>query len=337
MMKRKIFALVLAVLMAAMLPLQASADAYIPPVPAAGEYDILTAHEHNGICKPLNTYLSNFAEMGRRKYYLDTPDEDVAACILKHIELNAKYYPGDVSKRTLDDGKTYMVISDDLFQSRAAHLFGRDIPAESCPGYEDGYITVSADHYGGPIDIIANVNACYWAGDDLYEVFFDIYYIQTDFTGWYTTSYKNLPLDNLTHRGTGRAIVSYAGGETEDSISTSDFSLVEWEMDAWGIAGPGDNLPYGYVEQTEPPMAEDPMAEPETEAPTEAETVPETQPETEPAPTIAPENQKDDLPADAESAGGVSSTILIIALVCIAVLLAVVILLLIALKKKKNQ
>ena len=337
MMKRKIFALVLAVLMAAMLPLQASADAYIPPEPADNEYDILTAHEHNGTCKPLNTYLSNFAEMGRRKYYLDTPDEDVAACILKHIELNAKYYPSDVSSRTLDDGKTYMVISDDLFQSRAAHLFGRDIPAESCPGYEDGYITVSADHYGGPIDIIANVNACYWAGGDLYEVFFDIYYIQTDFTGWYTTSYKNLPMDNLTHRGTGRAIVSYAGGETEDSISTSDFSLVEWEMDAWGIAGPGDNLPYGYVEQTEPPMVVDPMAEPETEAPTEAETLPETQPETEPAPTIAPENQKDDLPAEAESAGGVSSTILIIALVCIAVLLAVVILLLIALKKKKNQ
>ena len=319
-MKRKIFALILAVVMAAMLPLYASADAYIPPEPVDNEYDILTAHEHNGICKPLNTYLSNFAEMGLRKYYLDTPDKDVTACILKHIELNAQYYPQDVSKRTLDDGKTYMVISDDLFQSRAAHLFGRDIPAESCPGYEAGSITVTADHYGGPIDIIANVNSCYWAGDDLYEVFFDIYYIQTDFTGWYTTSYKNLPLENLTHRGTGRAIVSYAGGETESSISTSDFSLVEWEADVWGIAGPGDNLPYGYVEETVPP-------------PTEAETTPET----EPAPTAAPENQKDDLPAEAESTNGISSIILIITLVCIAVLLAVIILLLIALKKKKNN
>ena len=331
-MKRKIFALMLAVLMVTTLSFTAAADAYIPPEEPVYGYDILSAHQYNGTCKPLNTFLSNFVEMGLENYYLDSSDEEVIACILKHIELNANYYSGNVSSFTGDDGKTYMRIDGSFFESRMQRLFGRSISARECPGYEDGSIIVTADHFGGPIEVIANVNSCYEAGGGLYEIFFDVYFIHTDFSGWYTTAYYNLPLDNLTHRGTGRAIVSYAGGQTTESISTSHFSLVEWQMDAWGIATPGDNLPYGYVEETLPP---------ETEAPTEAETAP---PETEeatlpvlisPAPSF--ENQKDDAPVEEPApVGGISPIILIIALICIAVLLAIVILLLIALKKKKK-
>ena len=333
MMKRKIFALILAILLVAMLPVYAVADAYIPPEDTSYPYDILTAHEWDGTCKPLNTFLSNFVEMGLKEYYLDTSDEEVIACVLKHIELNANYYAGEVTQKTLDDGNPYMVINESLFNKRMARLFGRNIPAQDCPGYENGRITVTADHFGGPIDVIANVNSCYSAGGDLYEVFFDVYFIHTDFSGWYTTAYYNMPMDNLTHRGTGRAIVSYAGGQTLDTISTSHFALVEWQMDAWGIAAAGDNLPYAYVEETLPPETEAPTEVP-TEAPTEAETIPETQPETEPRPAVLPENQKDDAPVKVQSSSGVSSIILIVALVCIAVLLAAVILLLIALKKK---
>lgn len=331
--KRKIFTLVLAVLLlVTTLPIYAAADAYIPPEEPVYGYNILTAHEKNNTCKPLNTFLSNFVEMGIKEYYLDTPDEEVIAYVLKHIELNAKYY-GDVSSSTKDDGRTYMTLTQELFHNRTQHLFDRNIPAQNCPGYDSNRITVTADHYGGPIDVIANVNSCYEMGNGLYEAFFDVYFIHTDFSGWYTTAYHNLPLENLTHRGTGRAIVSYAGGQTLDTISTSHFSLVEWQMDAWGIAAPGDNVPYGYVEETLPPETEPP-----TEAPTEAETAP---PETEaatlpvvvtPAPSF--DNQKDDVPVAAATTG-VSSIILIVALVCIAALLAAVILLLIALKNKK--
>ena len=333
MIKRKIFTLILAVLMLlAALPIYAAADAYIPPEEKVYYYNILTAHEHNGTCKPLNTFLSNFVEMGMDEYYLDTPDEDVIACVLKHIELNAKYYSG-VSKSTMDDGKTYMTLTQDLFNDRVQHLFGRNISAQDCPGFDAKRITVTADHYGGPIEVIANVNSCYEAGPGLYEVFFDVYYVHTDFSGWYTTAYYNLPLDNLTHRGTGRAIISYAGGQTTASISTAHFSLVEWQMDAWGIVGPGDNVPYGYVEETLPPETDPP-----TEAPTEAETAPpETEAPTQPdvfTPTF--ENQKEDAPV-VVTVDGISPTILIVALVCVAVLLAVVILLLIALKKKKGN
>ena len=337
-MKRKIFAL-----MAAMLPVYACADAYIPPEEPDYYYDILSAHESNGTCKPLNTFLSNFVEMGLESYYLDTSDEEAIACVLKHIELNAGYYTANVSSFVGDDGITYMTIKGSFFEDRMQRLFGRNISAQACPGYEDGYITVSADHFGGPIQVIANVNSCYEAGG-LYEIFFDVYFIHTDFSGWYTTAYYNLPMDNLTFRGTGRAIVSYAGGQTLETISTAHFTLVEWQMDAWGIAGPGDNLPYGYVEETLPPETEPPTEAP-TEEPTEAKDAPtaqeETRPQRQPKPDTHtnddPDNRKDDQNVTPTIVfGGISPIVLIIALVCIAVLLAVVILLVIALKKKKK-
>lgn len=331
---RKILAFTLAVVLLAMLSLSASADAYIPPEEPAVGYDILTAHEQSGTCKPLNTFLSNFVEMGLESYYLDTSDEEVIACVLKHIELNANYYSGNVTKRTLDDGKTYMTLTEELFSGRMGWLFGREIPAQNCPGFDAGHITVTADHYGGPIDVIANVNACYRQGEDLYEVFFDVYYIHTDFSGWYTTPYWNMPLDNLTHRGTGRAIVRYAGGQTLDTISTTHFALVEWNMDAWGIAGPGDNLPYGYVEETLPP---------ETEAPTEAETLPpQTEAPTLPVtvtPTAAAEKELENVAVETapepEASPISPMTVLVIILVVLVVGLSLALLLVLRRQKKK--
>lgn len=329
-MKQKLLAFLLAVLLLSALPLSAYADAYIPPDEPVDSYDILTAHESNGTCKTLNTYLSNFVEMGLETYYLDTPDQQVIACVLKHIELNAGYYHGDVTKVTGDDGKTYMALTTEIFEQRMQRLFGRDIPAEVCPGFEDGHILVTADHYGGPIQVFASVNACYEVGPDQYDVYFDVYFIHTDFSGWYTTANRNLPLDNLTHRGTGNAIIQYAGGETEESISTSDFSLIEFHMDAWGIAGAGDNVPYNEVEETEPP---------ETEAPTEPETEAPTEPETE-APTVPFRDEKDDMDdmddteAPQTEAGLSANMILVIILVAAVVLLALVLLFFIRIQKK---
>lgn len=324
-MKQKLFVLLLAVLLLSALPLSAFADAYFPPEEPVYGYDILTAHEYNGTCKALNTYLSNFVEMGLKTYYLDTPDDEVIACVLKHLELNAGYYPGDVTQVEGNDGKTYMSISEGIFNTRMARLFGRDIPASRCPGYENGKILVTADHFGGPIQVFASVNACYEVGPGQYDVYFDVYFVHTDFSGWYTTANQNLPLDNLTHRGTGNAIIRYDGGETNDSISTADFSLVEFHMDAWGIAGPGDNVPYGYEEETVPP---------ETEAPTEMPTEEATVPQTQPAPTVPQPGEKDAMD-EPQTENTNYTRVLIILLVAAVVLLALVLLFFIKIQKKR--
>lgn len=347
-MKRKLLALLLALVLCLTVPLSVAADAYIPPEePAPSGYDILNAHKKNGTCKALNTFLSNFAEIALRAYGSATPDEAVISAVLKHIEINADYYSGSMSKFTGDDGKTYMKVSESLFNKRMQALFGRSISASACPGYDDGYITVTADHYGGPIQVFASVYDVYVMGDGVYDVYFDVYFINKDFSGWYTTAHDNLPTEKLSLLGSGAAIVGYDGGETEDSISTSDFSLLEYFMTAEGIPCQGANLPYGYVEETLPPETEpptEPETEPETEAPTEAED------EVLPAPKE--ENKKEDMDEDEEeeeddrnpsdrdrknktSFSFDTQTILIIILVAAVVLFAVVVIAFIIVKKKQ--
>lgn len=350
-MKRKLLALLLALLLCLTAPLSVAADAYIPPeTPVSSGYDILNAHKRNGTCKALNTFLSNFVEIALNSYDSHTSDSKVIAAVLKHIEINANYYSGSMSKFTGDDGKTYMKISESLFNKRMAALFGRNLSAHDCPGYDDGYITVTAEHYGGPIQVFASVYDVCIMGDGVYDVYFDVYFINKDFSGWYTTAHDNLPTGNLTHLGSGNAIIQYDGGETEDSISTSDFGLVEFTMDAEGIPCQGANVPYGYVEPTLPP---------ETEAPTEVETAPETEApaEEEPEQVQKPtkDNRKEDIDEEDEdkdeeddsrkasdrdrknkaSFSFDTQTVLIIILVAAVVLFAVVVIVFIIVKKKQ--
>ena len=66
-MKRRIFALTLALLLCTALTVSASADAYIPPE-YSPPYDITSAHWDNGTCSALNTFLSNFVEVNLQNY-----------------------------------------------------------------------------------------------------------------------------------------------------------------------------------------------------------------------------------------------------------------------------
>lgn len=337
-MKRKLFALILALLLCIGTALSASADAYVEP-PYSPPYDILQAHESNGRCSPLNTFLSNFVEVGMQHYDSSTPDSDVIAAVLKHLELNAKSFSGDMKKVDGDDGKTYMRISASLFERRMDRLFDRDIPASVCDGYEDGNILVSAAHYNGPIEVFASVYECTKYAEDEYQAKFDVYFVNEDFSGWYKTAHDNLPLNKLTKLGSGIAVVDYDGGETVDSISTSDFSLVSFSMDAEGIPCAGANLPYG-VEETQPPET--------TEAPIlimpQPETQPQTQPQTEPeAPQITKpqfHSEEKDLDDPVEETGGFDFgisplvLILIILLVISLSVVALVVILLVVRKKK---
>lgn len=343
-MKRKIFALLLAVLLLGSLCLSAAADAYIPPERIEG-FDMNYAYMEDGNCKALNTFLSNFVEIGLSSYSQSTRDDAVIAYVLKHLEINAGYYPSDVKKTTGDDGKTYMKISESIFEKRMLRLFGRNISADQCPGYENGKITVTAEHFGGPITVFASVYGCYPMGDNVYDVYFDVFRIDQDFSGWYSTSYSNLPWDNLTRLGSGSALVKYAGGKTNETISTADFALIEFSMDAEGIPCAGANVPYGYVKETQPPETEpatEPVTEPATQPETKPETEPVTEPETEPELLPDPENQKEDMTdeEDEEDTSSVQSQnytwILVIVLVGAVVLLALILLFFFVVLKKRS-
>ncbi len=329
-MMKRIVCLFLALLLLGALTLSASADAIILPE-YEPPYDITTAHRTNGDCKALNTFLSNFAEAGLMEYDHTSPDSVAIAVTLKHLELNAKLYSSDVKKVTGDDGKTYMRVSKSVFERRMDRMFDRDISASECPGYEDGSIFVSAEHFNGPIEVFASVTDCEYAATDLYRVWFDVYFVDKSFSNWYGTANRNLPSSKITLLGSGEALVDYDGGETKSSISTADFSLEMFTMDATGIPCMGENLPYG-VEPTEPP----------TEAPTQAPTEPPTQTPTEEFVqetliATAPANAEEDtqrpiqFPQDSDTQDGLSystlllivGTVLVVAVLALAVILLV--------------
>lgn len=340
-MKRRLISLLLVLILCAGLPLSAAADAYIPPERIEG-FDMNYAYMEDGNCKALNTFMSNFAEIALKEYTEGLSDAKLYAAVLKHLELNAGYYGGSVTKFTGEDGKTYMRVDGDFFEERMAYLFDRSVSAEDCPGYNDGYIEVSAAHFGGPIQVFANVYGCYPVDDDLYEVYFDVFRVDKDFSGWYTTAYANLPWDNLTSLGFGCAYVRYAGGKTNETILTSDFTLVELTLDAEGIPCQGANLPYEGVEQTQPPETQAP-----TEAPTEAETqaptkpekeekVPDTQRETKPAREEKDDEPEKELEEEPDFADVDITLVLVIILVAAVVLLSLILIVALLTKKKKH-
>ena len=332
-MKRKLFSLLLALLLCSVIPLSAAADAYFPPERIDG-FDMNYAFMEDGTCKALNVFISNFAEVGIPEFSEDTPHPDLIAAVLKHLELNAGYYPAHVKQITAQDGSPYMQFSGEFFEDRMEHLFGIYIPATECPGYRNGSIEVSADHFGGPIQVFASVYGCYPMGGDVYEVMFDVFRVDEDFSGWYTTSYGNLPWDKLTTLGSGSALVEYPGGKTDENISSSDFTLIELTMDVSGLPCRGANLPFGHEEPTEPA---------ETTMPTQAEepAVPTSAPETEPEePETKPtfRNEKDDpepeKPVDTKSNISISLVLTIILVVAIVLLALLIIVFLIVRKKQ---
>ena len=331
-MKRKLVALLLALALFAAIPFTAAADAYIPPEPVEG-FDMNYAYMENGNCKALNTFLSNFVEMGLAEFSPETYDDELFPAVLKHMELNARYYPKYVKKLT-KDGDPYMQISGSHFEERMEHLFGRTVSASQCPGYEDGKIVVSADQYDGPIRGFASVYGCYPAGENLWEVYFEPFRIDTDFSGWYTTAYSNLPWDKITSLGNGYALVQYTGGKTYKSISTSDFTLIEFAMDAENIPCMGANLPYDYAEPTEAPT------EAPTDAPTEAptETIPDTPSVPDPTEAKRPSESKpvNKPEKEPEEAGIDITMVLVIILVAAVVLLALVIVIGLLTRKKPD-
>jgi len=322
-MKRRIVSCLLAVLILSANMLCASADAFIPPEYI--DYDITTAHREDGSCYALNVFLSNFVEIGLERYNSNTSPSELMDAVLKHLEINAAFFSDDVSQVKGDDGKSYMRVTESIFNTRMQKLFGRSIPASDCPGYENGSILVSADHFGGPIQVFASVYNCEKEADGVYRAYFDVYFVNEDFSGWHRTANHNLPAAKLTLLGRGEALVGYTGSHSLSSISTSTFSLVQWSMEAEGIPCGGANLPYG-VEPTEPPT------EAPTEAPTQAPTEVSTEAPTEAA-TEEPALLEKDFGEENTVGLGTGALVLIIVLVLVIAILALVIVLLVFKKK----
>lgn len=334
---KRILTLVLALLIAAAFPVSAAADAWIPPDDLTNEH-ILSMVYNNGDCRALNAFVSNYVEANLPEFESGTSDDVAIAATLKHFELNPGLFPDDVSSFVGEDGKTYMKITANRFEARAKALFSRNISASASPGYEDGYITVTAENYGATIRVFGSMRYCVYLGDGLYSGEFDVFYVPGGVTDEYGICYNKIVERGYKTLGSG-TVQFFFDNPTQTSFRSSDFQLVWFTMDVTEIPYTNANLPMAQSaqsgsfeeettepEETEtlPPDASSSSSE-ETEEP--AATEPEvTQEETEPAPTQ---------PAPQKTAGSQSMVILIVVLVIvIAVLALAVILLLFKVKKK---
>lgn len=335
---KRILTLALALLIAAAFPVSAAADAWIPPDDLTNNY-ILSMTYNNGECLALNAFVSNYVEANLPEFESGTSDDVAIAGTLKHFELNPGLYPDDVSSFVGDDGKTYMKVSASRFEARAKALFDRNISASACPGYEDGYITVTAENYGAPIRVFGTVSYCAYLGDGLYSAEFVVFYVPGGVTDEYGLSIYDITDRGYTSLGSG-TVQFYFDDPTQTSFRSSDFRLVWFTMDVTGIPYTNANLPMANTAQagsfteetTEPETTETPTeqtaaATGESVTEPEVTTEPEaTEPETTPEPTQ---------PAIQKTAGSQSMVILIVVLVIvIAVLALAVILLLFKVKKK---
>ncbi len=332
---KRMMLLVLAVLLAAALPLNAAADAWIPPDTEANSYLQGLNYYYND-CFGLNAFVSNYVEANVKEFEVsETSDDAAIAATMKHFELNARLFSEDISSFVGDDGKTYMKIAAAKFEERLRIMYGRKIAAEDCPGYQDGYIIVSAENYNTAIQVLGIVSSCVSWGDGYYYAEFQVYYVPEGVDDHYGRSCAELEEAGYQVLGGGN-VVFYHGDPRAISFRAADFQLQSFYMYAEGIPCTNRNLP---MNQQEDPTeaATEATAEAATDATTEAVTEESRETDTEPR---ADEPEKStsgkNRPSRTERSKE-DSQLLLIGLVVLVILVAVLALVIILLVFKRKK
>lgn len=317
--KLTVLATVLCILMS--LTICANADMWLPPDEDYNMAVVEMAFTNNA-CGGINTFLSNYVEADLSYFDSTASDATAIAKTIKHLELNANLFGDKISRFIGDDGQAYMRVSGSLLEERVRLLFNRYIDATEHAGYSDGDVIVSADNYGGPIQVFASATDTSYVGDRTYVVYFDVYKVTGSFSNWYRTCFLNLPEEGLQYLGSGSAKVRYNGDNDATEFYSTDFTLKVFKMEVEGIPCTEPNLPY---------ITEEPTV-PATEAPTEPVQTIETEPavqETESQDTVQTEPVEEDQQEGSENKdkGDLKLVILVLLVISCSVLAFLIVLL----------
>ena len=226
---KKLLCLTLVLLLCSALVLPAAADVWFPLDDEVNQ-NLVDSPENDGGCYALNVFLSNYAETQLLYFDEQSTVEDAFPALLKHFELNPGAYEGSVASFVGADGQTYMKIDGEKFESRMLDLFCLSISAADCPGYEDGYIVVSAENYGAPLTVYASAVSCSIIGHNQYFVTFEIYQTDSGVSDKYAIANCNLPDDRDELIGEGVARFYYYGSTEETEFHPYDFILAEYDQ-----------------------------------------------------------------------------------------------------------
>ncbi len=245
---KKLAILFLALILCIAMPISAAADAIIYD-PSKVNENLIECPINEGDCKAINVFLSNLVEANVVKYeYNNIEYKQVAiAGTLKHFELNGPLY-AQVSSSKDPEGRTYMAIGADTFEKKLKQIFNTVIKASDCPGYKDGKIYVTAENFAAPINVFASVHLIQPIDDGTYKAFFYVYKASSELTNRYSTPHYLLPTENLERIAQGNCIFRFNGSLSQTSFSTSDFSVMRFNLSNYDSADflyTNANEPYG--------------------------------------------------------------------------------------------
>ena len=263
---KKLFALCLALVLCAALTAPVFADVWIPPTDDGGYNEALTELPQSGeAAEPLNVFLSNYVSAGLTDFDAYADDETVARIALKYLEQHPDLYPGGVTAYTAADGTACMYIDADTFARCCKALFGRSIRAESCPGYADGGIYVTAPDFGAPVQRVALAEFVEYLGAGSYHVYFRVYEIEGDVDNPYALTDPD-ETEGLRDAGYGAVELTLCTDPDATEFDVSDFSLDSLFCDT-DLPAVAENLPAEPMEVPVVAAPAVPSTEPEVDAP----------------------------------------------------------------------
>ena len=158
-----------------------------------------------------------------------------------------------------------MYIDADTFARCCKALFGRSIRAESCPGYADGGIYVTAPDFGAPVQRVALAEFVEYLGAGSYHVYFRVYEIEGDVDNPYALTDPD-ETEGLRDAGYGAVELTLCTDPDATEFDVSDFSLDSLFCDT-DLPAVAENLPAEPEEAPAVTAPAAPSAEPEADAP----------------------------------------------------------------------
>ncbi|MBR0536588.1 MAG: hypothetical protein IJK40_00410 [Clostridia bacterium] len=204
---------------------------YAEEAPTTDEYWNRTLlYEEDGR-RLIGEFLTSFASIGMESFARTDASEDTyTRYVLKSFELYADTYESGVAVRTDEKGRQFLRVSAQQFEQQTGRLFHQQIPAENVQGYEDGYITVSAQHANGDVPLMAVTDTVVYLNNRLYEATFTVWQLSGEEGGTEAVYDPDRLSDDAKELTQGSCVFFYSGSTDQTQIDPWDLQLEGYRL-----------------------------------------------------------------------------------------------------------
>ncbi len=226
---KKLFSLVLALLLCCALSVSAFADVWIPPTDDGGYCEALVQLAFNKEeAEAFNRFAGEYLSAGLEGFDKSTTDEEVAAAVVRMILQHPERYEGVISSY---DSSGVVGISAEAFAACAEEKFGRTLRAEDYYTLREHRFLVTASDTGSgetPHRFVS-ASAGFYNGDRTYHFMFELYETTADPETCYALE-DPLDAENAEFVGYFYLDLYYSGDIEATTIQTSDLTVTGFDM-----------------------------------------------------------------------------------------------------------